>query len=245
MTDALSLTTRLAEHFAKTFDEPEVCRLSRDFRDNGYVKVSNLVPADVKEMVTAEVYRLQAQARRIDIRLRETGNSPRSMSTVGQRHIEQHASVIPDVYHAQPVMDFLGRLAGERVLLCPWEEEKYVIIRQERKGDTHGWHWGDFPFTVIWVIETPPLEYGGMLQCIPHTRWDKANPRVHQYLVANPIRTYALESGDIYFLRSDITLHRTVPLTEDRTRIILNTCWAGEADMTREKTHETMEAMFE
>ncbi|WP_326830082.1 hypothetical protein OIE13_13470 [Streptosporangium sp. NBC_01810] len=33
-------------------------------------------------------------------------------------------------------------------------------------------------------------------------------------------------------------------LSEDRTRIILNTCWGSESDAKKEQSHETMEAMF-
>jgi hypothetical protein len=119
------------------------------------------------------------------------------------------------------------------------------MTKQERAGDTHGWHWGDFSFTLIWIIEAPGIESGGMLQCVPHTDWDKADPRVHEYLVKYPIKSYYHRTGDIYFLRTDTTLHRTVPLTHDTTRIILNTCWASEANIRRAGTHETMDALFD
>lgn len=131
------------------------------------------------------------------------------------------------------------------MLDCPWDEEKYIITRQHQKGDTHGWHWGDFSYTVIWLIEAPSLEFGGMLQCIPHTDWNKDDPRVEEYLQQHPIRSYGHAKGDLYFLRSDTTLHRTVPLNADKTRIILNTCWAGRRDMDKKATHETMQAMFD
>jgi hypothetical protein len=72
-----------------------------------------------------------------------------------------------------------------------------------------------------------------MLQCVPHTRWDKTDPRINEYLCANPIRTYGFVHGDIYLLRTDTTLHRTVPLTTDATRIILNMTFASEADLRR------------
>jgi hypothetical protein len=241
-----SLDQRLTAHFDATFaDKHEVLRLSQHFRREGYVKIPNLVPDDLKREVADEVYSLlDLHARRIDIRLKETGNSPRKMSTVSQQAIARDGVLIPRVYRSEAMMGFLSRLAREPVVECPWEEEKYVVIRQEQAGDTHGWHWGDFSFTVIWIIEAPGLEYGGMLQCIPHTDWDKSDPRVHEYLVEHPIRTYPHSTGDIYFLRSDTTLHRTVPLNADRTRVILNTCWGSVADTQKQQTHETMEAMF-
>jgi hypothetical protein len=244
---ATSVDERIAEHIESEFADDDVVRsLSQRFRREGYVKVPNLVPETLKAEVTAETLRLlDLHARRIDIQLKETGNSPRKMSTVSQKAIAEDSALIPEIYDSGALKGFLGRLAAQPVRECPWEGERYVAIRQERAGDTHGWHWGDFAFTVIWIIEAPELECGGMLQCVPHTDWDKEDPQVHRYLVENPIRTYAHATGDIYFLRSDTTLHRTVPLDRDRTRIILNTCWGSEADVAKAASHETMEAMFE
>lgn len=243
---ARTLDERLTEHFERVFsDKREVLRLSQHFRREGYVKIPNVVPDDLKLEVTDEVHRLLDQhARRIDIELKETSNSPRKMSTVSQQAIAGDGELIPRVYESEAMMGFLSRLAHQPVVPCPWDDEKYVIIRQEQAGDTHGWHWGDFSFTVIWIIEAPGSEYGGMLQCVPHTDWDKSDPRVHDYLITHPIKTYPHVTGDIYFLRSDTTLHRTVPLNADRTRIILNTCWGSEADTLKQQSHETMEAMF-
>jgi hypothetical protein len=243
---SLSLDDLLTQHFERTFsDRWQLRRMSHHFRREGYVKIPNLVPDELKQDVSAEVYRLlDLHARRIDINLKETSNSPRKMSTVPQNKIAEDSQLIPAVYHSGALMNFLSSLAGEPVVPCPWDGEKYVIIRQEHSGDTHGWHWGDFSFTVIWIIEAPALEYGGMLQCVPHTDWDKGDPRVHEFLTEHPIRTYPHVTGDIYFLRSDTTLHRTVPLNAEKTRIILNTCWGSEADTRKSQTHETMVAMF-
>ncbi|WP_411705380.1 hypothetical protein, partial [Edaphovirga cremea] len=47
------------------------------------------------------------------------------------------------------------------------------------------------------------------------------------------IATYGFETGDIYFLRTDTTLHRTIPLNEDAIRIILNMTWADEKYLDR------------
>ena len=52
--------------------------------------------------------------------------------------------------------------------------------------------------------------------CSPH-RLEQGRPPGHDYLINNPIKTYAHATGEMYFLRSDTTLHRTVPLNEDRT----------------------------
>ncbi|MER7813940.1 ArpA protein [Streptomyces sp. NPDC096153] len=237
------IAKNIAERFA---DDHEVLGLSQHFRREGYVKLPGLVSADVFAAVAQETHELiDTHQKRIDIRLKETGDSPRYMSTVGQKSIATDGSLIPAVYESPALKGFLSRLAKEEVTGCPWDEEKYIITRQHQKGDTHGWHWGDFSFTVIWLIEAPSLEYGGMLQCVPHTDWNKDDPRVEEYLQKHPIRSYGHAKGDLYFLRSDTTLHRTVPLNADKTRIILNTCWASRADQQKATTHETMNAMFD
>jgi hypothetical protein len=234
-------------HLEKAFsDDWEVRQLSQHYRRYGYVKLSQLIPDDLKAEVTQEVNRLlELHAKRIDILMKETGNTPRKMSTVSQQYIAEDSTLIPAIYDSAVLKSFLSRIAHEPVLACPWEEEKYVIIKQDRPGDTHGWHWGDFSFTLIWIIEAPSMEYGGALQCIPHTDWDKSDPRLQEHIAKYPIRTYPHVTGDLYLLRSDTTLHRTIELNEERTRIILNTCWGSTSDSKKEATHETMHAMFE
>jgi hypothetical protein len=63
------------------------------------------------------------------------------------------------------------------------------------------------------------------------------------YLLANPIRTYGNVTRNLCFFRAETTLHRAIPLSEDKTRIILNTTLAGERDLAKKVTHETMSAM--
>jgi hypothetical protein len=73
---------------------------------------------------------------------------------------------------------------------------------------------------------------------VPHTNWNKAAPNIHRYLCENPINTYYFASGDVYFLRTDTTLHRTIPLQRDVTRIMLNMTWASDDDLRRSFTDD-------
>lgn len=234
------------EHLKRVFvDDTTVWRLGQTYSRQGYVKLRDLVPQELKDMLRAEVDALiGAHSVRREIRIKETGNTKRFMRNVSQPKIAAHGRLIPAIYQSNALKTFLGRLANDELIGTPWREEEYIITRQEKAGDTHGWHWGDYSHTLIWVLEAPSLDAGGMLQCVPHTVWDKANPRVHEHLVDNPISTYALESGDIYFLKSDTTLHRTVPLVKDCVRIILNHCWASATKAQKEVAHETMAQLF-
>lgn len=81
---------------------------------------------------------------------------------------------------------------------------------------------------MIWIIEAaedPGI--GGVLQCVPHTEWDKQDPRIWEYILTNDVKFYHHLKGDVYFLKSDTTLHKVVPIQQETTRIILNTCWAS------------------
>merc|ERR1712046_378725 len=120
---------------------------------------------------------LRSLSKRRDILIPVTGHSPRFMSNVRQQDIAAHGQVIPAVYHSPALLAWLGRLVGEDVIPNPWEYEKFIINRQEKAGDTHGWHWGDYPFSLIWVLQAPDPNAGGQLEYIPHTRWNKTNPQ--------------------------------------------------------------------
>jgi hypothetical protein len=98
---------------------------------------------------------------------------------------------------------------------------------------------GDYPYSMIWIIEAPSLEYGGILECVPHTYWDKKDTKIKEHLLRNPVRNYHHMSGDIYMLKSDTTLHRVTTLEKDATRIIINMAWERARDKDREVTHET------
>lgn len=204
------------------------------FVRNGFIMLRDVVPDDLRAAVREEVLSLLGRhAERRDLRLATTDNTPRRMSVVPSEFVAEHGDLIGALYRSPALRDVLKQVTGEALLDCPSKDEEFLITRQERVGDTHGWHWGDFSFALIWIIETPPIACGGMLQCVPHTRWDKNHAQIHEHLCENPIATYGFRTGDIYLLRTDTTLHRTVPLNVDTTRIILNMTWAGQRDIDK------------
>lgn len=224
----------ICDHTARWLDPETLFDLRTRFGRDGFTKVSDIVPNGIKDAVKTEVLALlDSHAERRDLLLKTTGNTPRFMSVVRSEVIADHGTLIAALYDSPSLVSAVGRISGEQPLPCPAKDEEFLITRQDRIGDTHGWHWGDFSFALIWIIDTPDIEAGGMLQCVPHTRWDKSDPRINRYLCANPIATYGFVPGDIYLLRTDTTLHRTVPLQRDGTRIILNMTWAAQRDLRR------------
>jgi len=212
----------------------------------GYVRVSDLLPEDLKEEVRAEARAIaDAAERRIDVRIAETSNTQRKLGSVNMRDIREHGAIIPLLYDSKQLRRGLNDVTCHKVLDCDWENERMTMTRQTKPGDTHGWHWGDYQYALIFIVDHPPIECGGMLQCVPHTTWNKEQPDIFRILTENPIATYYHEGGDIYFFRTDTTLHRTYPLEEECTRIILNFTYDGPDGAERERTHETQSVIYD
>jgi hypothetical protein len=229
----------IAEHLRATFTDVEVAECADGFARNGFVNFTSgrLIPQGLAESVDGEVSRLLAEhAQRRDLVLSTTGNTPRRMSVVRSEQIEESSELIRTIARSTVLLAFMSRIAREPVLAEVSADERFLITHQEQMTDTHGWHWGDYSFALIWALRMPPVEYGGMLQCVPHTQWDKDAPRINEILCERQIDTHRLGSGDIYFLRTDTTLHRTVPLSTDTQRTILNMTWAGPRDLGKELT---------
>lgn len=233
------ISSSIIAHQENTFANNDIRQLSHDFRRQGFVKIPNIVSNQLKSGIHQEAYNLLAEhAERRDITLATTDHTPRHLSVVHSEMVTRYGHLIRRVSESDALLNFLSQIAGETLLLDVKPDEKFVITKQEFKGDTHGWHWGDYAFALIWLIEVPPLENGGMLQCIAHTSWDKKHPQINRYLIENPISTYGFEPGDVYFLRADTTLHRTVPLNKDVTRIMLNMTWAAHSDIEKNSLNE-------
>lgn len=219
---------------ASQYTEQQIWHFANTFSKQGMIVLKDIVPKELLNAVKHEALTLLDQFKeRVDLRLKTTDNTPRKMTIVSHTHMLEHANVIKRVYESPQLKNVLQKIARDELINYISDDEGLFLARQEYAGDTHGWHWGDYNYALIWVLETPPIEVGGMLQCVPHTRWDKQNPRIHQYLCDNQIDTYGFTSGDIYFLKTDTTLHRTVPLEKDATRIILNLTWGGSLDRQR------------
>ncbi|MDF0556160.1 hypothetical protein [Kamptonema sp. UHCC 0994] len=224
----------IQDNIESNFSPESLPLLHQKFKREGFIKIPEVMPRKIRQLMKEEALRLlDLHAERRDLKLATTANTPRKMSVVTSETIAENSEFVNTIYRSKSLIEFLEKLAGEPFLACPSKDEEFLITRHEKSGDTHGWHWGDYRFALIWILETPPIEYGGMLQCVPHTVWDKSNPRIHEYLCENFIRTYGFVSGDIYLLKSDTTLHRTVPLNRDATRIIINMTWGCLDDEKR------------
>ncbi|MDC0710242.1 hypothetical protein POL68_17325 [Stigmatella sp. ncwal1] len=236
----------LARHIQENpYSHSDIRGLRRSLERTGLAKVSNLCPEPLKKKLAEEAEDLlERHARRRDMRFAETGNTPRKLSNVRRQDILEHGGVIPQLYGSEVLLSALSRITGGPVLPCPYNDEQYVITQIHQPGDTHGWHWDDYSYALVWIIDCPPVELGGFVQCVPHTKWNKSSPRLCEAFIDRPIYSVALAPGDLYFLRADTTLHRVYPLLKACRRVILNMAFASSANLEKPVSHETMDALW-
>lgn len=113
---------------------------------------------------------------------------------MGRRDISEHGRVVPVVYSSTALRGAPSEIADDTVFECPYEPEQYVITELTAVGDTHGWHWDDYSFALVWVIDCPPVEHGGFVQCVRKRRGTK------------PIRNCTASSSTTPFTRWSCTV---------------------------------------
>ncbi|WP_055524903.1 HalD/BesD family halogenase [Streptomyces graminilatus] len=240
-----TVESRMEEYFAGFRDE--MAEMRARFRDEDYIEVPRFGPDGIREQVAADVRRLlEEHAERRDLRVATTGGTPRRFESVGRDAIVAGSEVISPLFRAPAMLRFLAELTGEPAIVpVPYQPEELLINRMTRPGDSHGWHWDDYSYSLIWLFEAPGPEDGGAIEYVRNTVWDKASPQVEEYLRRGPIQRRSPAVGSVYLLRADTAMHRVAPLiTERARRTVMVLSYATEADLRREVGHETMLEVF-
>lgn len=187
---------------------------------------------------------LRGAGRRRDLRIRATGDSPRRYANVSRDAIVERDGLLAAVYRDDAVRRAIATLAGEpAIFTVPYAPEEIVLARMERAGDTHGWHWDDYAFSLVWVLDAPGPSDGGAIEFVCETTWDKSDPQIDAY-VARGSERLSLRCGDAYLLDGTVVLHRVAPLLRDAQRTIVCFSYARASDFDRPISHETLEALY-
>jgi hypothetical protein len=235
----------LQGHFAAGFTDERKQSLRDLFQAEHVVALRDLCPQDLLGAVTAEASGIMDRFGVVhDFDMKITDGTPRHLASVGQPVIKEHGPLVHSVYFSTALRHLLAEIVGEELFICPYPGEHYVISRLARSGDTHGWHWDDYTYGFILVLEAPDYRDGGFVQAVPNTSWDKENPDVHGALLNSVVRSYAFEPGDAYLIKTDTTMHRVYPIRGDGRRMIVNTTFASAEDLVRPMSHETNDTLF-
>jgi len=215
------------------------------FLAEGFVELPEFGPPEVGKRIADDVLRLlDERGEHRQVTIASTGHTPRHMEVVGRDAIVDGSAVIPETYHSPAFRDFLARLTKEpEIIPVPYAPEEMVISRLSQQGETHGWHWDDYPYAVVWIVDAPPsAEDGGSLEYVRGTHWDKERPRVEEQLRTGVVERRHPAPGSIYLFKADTSMHRVAPLVADGVqRVIVCFSYATAADLERAVTHETVD----
>jgi hypothetical protein len=233
-------------HLAKAERSEAIPRLREQFRAESYVELNDLLPCSVAAALRAETTELFAvHGIRRDLRMAATAQTPRRYTLLAYEAIACHGTLVPALYESPTLREVLGAIAGRGTLVpVPYTPERIIATRLERREDTHGWHWDDYPYALVWVLRVPSSEVGGGVELVPDTIWDKDDPQVERYLRERSVVRRAPAAGSAYLLRADTTLHRVAPLAANARREVLTFSYTDAEERRSNVTHETLEALL-
>ncbi len=176
-----------------------------------------------------------------------TANTPRHYRSVGRDAIHAHNGAIRELFENNDLLDALTIIAGEPVFRVPYKPEEYIVNNQCGVGHTHGWHWDDYSFALVHVVEAPDPIYGGRVEMIRRINWEKNDTAtcIRMALNEKVVLGQHVASHQTYLMRTNTTLHRISPLTGQTNRIAIIMSYASESDLHDSRiAHDTMEAIY-
>lgn len=219
------------------------------FKRDQVVKLGQLVPGEIAESLQSEARQLLAShGKRRELVLAATGGTPRSYSSVERDHIHRHNGSIRCLFESEAVREYLSRIVGEPVFRVPYAPEEYIINSQNQSGDTHGWHFDDYTYALIWLVDAPGPFDGGRVEFVNFTEWDKAAPRdqLVSLLCERTVQSLHIPAGSCYIMKARYALHRVAPILNNATRTVIVFTFASQNDLDDQTiTHETMEQIYE
>lgn len=208
---------------------------------------TTFLPAGLRDTLHKEARWLLAHSERRDVTIDSTGGTPRRYRSVGRDSVAEHGVVTPGLFRSESLLSALSLIAGEPVFRVPYAPEEFIINNQSGSGDTHGWHWDDYSYALIHVVEAPNSLVGGRVEFVANVPWDKSASEtcIRRALETRVVNGLHIDSGETYFMKTNTTLHRISPLLGDSSRIAIVYSFASEADLVDPTIdHTTMEAIY-
>ncbi len=209
-------------------------------KQKGMVDISKCFSNVIQQLLTNETLDLyEEKSMRRDFHSQHT-DTPRHMFTVGERAITESSQLIKNFYYSHQVLQLISDIAQEKIDHLPWTGERFVINALIQNNDTHGWHWDDYAYALVFIAKCPPRGFGGEVECVAHTHWNKENPNIRDILQLNPIQSHYFMPGSFYLMRSDTTLHRVTSIQSPHQRLSIAMSYCNQADLDKNIDHKTV-----
>jgi hypothetical protein len=194
--------------------------LRREFVEQGkFLYLKDFLAPEITAQLIAAVAAVTASVNRNYLPGHKQGGS------VSRHTIDNLAPCIADLYRSPALIDWLGKLAGERLQLSPPEDaHAYALYFYTRPGDHIGWHYDTSYYTgrrytlLFGVID----ESSCRLDYELHTREAGATP------VPGSVR---IPPGGLVFFDGDKLRHRISPLGKGEMRVSLTFEYVTDATM--------------
>ncbi|WP_405488774.1 hypothetical protein [Nocardia sp. NBC_00511] len=222
-------TLDMAHKHLRRVDTDALGHARNRLAETGIARLSFLLPYRVRRMLAAEALTVLDHHRQWGERLPEAQDLPRRPVDLDEPEVTAHAPAIPQLYDCESLRDNLSVIAAEPVLPFPGCH-RFTVSRAHHDDSAGQWHWEQHAFTLVLIVECPPLEEGGFVQTVAHTDRDWDHHDVYRTLTRNPIHSWELHPGDLYLMRTDTTLHRVHPFTHGR-RTVLAMTFASRANL--------------
>ena len=191
------------------------------WRQHEFVYVEECLPRPLIERLVSEVDRVRPAVHRSYIPKRKKGGS------VSYFTLREQAPATVALYRAPALVDFLGAVTGERLLLCPERDpHACALYFYTEPGDHIGAHYDSSYYkgarytVLIGLIERS----SSRLVCQPYRR-DPGRTPVEITLATKP--------GTMVFFNGDTLWHWITPLGEKEERVSLTLEYVTSQDMSR------------
>ncbi|WP_321884041.1 HalD/BesD family halogenase [Burkholderia cepacia] len=223
----------------------DISSLGDALRTHGVVELPGFLPTALENAMAEEANELlRLHGRRVNVHVKSTGNTPRKYVSVSRNDVFAHAPLITQFYSIPELTQFITALTGSDVITAPYEPEQIVVNQMNEVGDTHGWHWDDYSYSLVLMLEAPARENGAQVEFVDGTSWDKKSAQVQHYLGTMKVQSLNLVAGSAYLLLGKRVMHRVSPLVEADTRKIICFTFAKEEERFVAMDHGSMEAIY-
>jgi hypothetical protein len=245
MKTGIEMNIKTSFEFELQTEQLNFIEINKRLKNDGVALLTGILGEELLGQLEKEADQLlEEHGKRVNLLIQSTGNTPRKYVTVSRDKVFANAPAISTLYSSEVMLQLMEQVTQAKAITCPYEQEQIVVNKMSEPGDTHGWHWDDYTYSLVLVLEAPRSKSGAQVECVDGTQWDKRKARVKEYLESNSIQTLSLQSGSAYLLLGKRVMHRVSPMQENDSRKIICFTYATQEEQNIKIEHSSMEDIY-